>query len=150
MGKSKGGKPKGGKPKGGKPNAGIKTATTDKYGNLICKPNNDARGCGKGDGCERSHVCDVMMASGVEEKAVQHNRCRMVCSGCLCEKRAFRPPPMFCEKCYQAIHSRWSYWEESGEECGIKLCKPSPWNVREISRIIDKMPMRRQEMRAGG
>ena len=40
---------------------------------------------------EREIVYDVMMASGVEEKAVQHNRCRMVCSGCLCEKRAFRP-----------------------------------------------------------
>ena len=37
-----------------------------------------------------------------------------------------------------------------GKDGGIKLRKPSPWNVREISRIIDKMPMRRQEMRAGG
>ena len=79
---------------------------------------------------EREIVYDVMMASGVEEKAVQHNRCRMVCSGCLCEKRAFRPPPMFCEKCYQAIHSRWSYWEESGEEGGIKLCKRCHADIR--------------------
>ena len=36
-----------------------------------------------------------------------------------------------------------------GKDGGIKLRKPFPWNVREISRVIDKMPMRRQEMRAG-
>ena len=37
---------------------------------------------------------------------------------------------MFCEKCYQAIHSRWSYWEESGEEGGIKLCKRCHADIR--------------------
>lgn len=29
----------------------------------------------------------------------------------------------------------------------IYLRKPLPWDVREISRMIDKMPMRQQEMR---
>lgn len=29
----------------------------------------------------------------------------------------------------------------------VALRKPSPWNVREISRTIDKMPSRREEMR---
>jgi len=34
-----------------------------------------------------------------------------------------------------------------GKDGGVKLRKPSPWNVREISRTIDKMPIRQQEMR---
>ena len=62
-----------------------------------------------------------MMADGHEEKAVAHSRCRMVCKVCLSDKRTFRPPPMFCEKCFTAIHQRWSYWEEGGEEGGLKL-----------------------------
>ena len=68
-------------------------------------------------------VYDIMMDNGREEKAVAHGRCRMVCKVCLTDKRAFRPPPMFCEKCFTAIHQRWSYWEEGGEEGGLKLCK---------------------------
>jgi hypothetical protein len=68
-------------------------------------------------------VYDIMMHSGVEEKGIAHERCRMVCNVCLTDKRAFKPPPMFCEKCVQAIHTRWSYWEESGDEGGVKLCK---------------------------
>mmetsp|Transcript_30805 Transcript_30805/g.80137 ORF Transcript_30805/g.80137 Transcript_30805/m.80137 type:complete len:1263 (+) Transcript_30805:33-3821(+) len=68
-------------------------------------------------------VYDVMMAEGKEEKAVAHARCRMVCYVCLSDKRAFRPPPMFCEKCFTAIHQRWSYWEEGGDDGGLKLCK---------------------------
>ncbi len=33
---------------------------------------------------------------------------------------------------------------------GIKyLRKPFPWNVREITRVIDKLPMRQQEIRDG-
>jgi hypothetical protein len=35
----------------------------------------------------------------------------------------------------------------------VELRKPAPWNVREISRSIDKMPLRQQEMsdrRTGG
>ena len=34
-----------------------------------------------------------------------------------------------------------------GKDGGIKLRKPFPWNVREISRSIDKMPMRQREIR---
>ncbi|MEL6169155.1 MAG: DUF4174 domain-containing protein [Pseudomonadota bacterium] len=37
-----------------------------------------------------------------------------------------------------------------GKDGGVKLRKPFPWDVREISRSIDKMPMRQQEIRAGG
>ena len=35
-----------------------------------------------------------------------------------------------------------------GKDGQIKLRKPFPWNARELSRSIDKMPMRQQEMRA--
>ena len=85
---------------------------------------------------EREIVYDVMMAeTGVEEKAVQHSAAGWCATCCLCDKRAFRPPPMFCEKCApppssQAIHQRWSYWEESGEEGGIKLCKRCHADIR--------------------
>ncbi|MEM6589790.1 MAG: DUF4174 domain-containing protein [Pseudomonadota bacterium] len=34
-----------------------------------------------------------------------------------------------------------------GKDGGVYLRKPLPWDVREISRVIDKMPMRQQEMR---
>lgn len=37
-----------------------------------------------------------------------------------------------------------------GKDGQVKLRKPFPWDVRELSRSIDKMPMRRQEIRAGG
>ncbi len=40
-----------------------------------------------------------------------------------------------------------------GKDGEVKLRKPSPWDVREISRSIDKMPMRQQEVadeRRGG
>lgn len=33
-----------------------------------------------------------------------------------------------------------------GKDGGVALRKPSPWTVREISRTIDKMPMRLQEV----
>ena len=33
-----------------------------------------------------------------------------------------------------------------GKDGAIKARKPSPWDVRELSRSIDKMPMRQQEM----
>jgi len=72
---------------------------------------------------EDEPVYDIMMRDGKEEKGVSHSRCRMVCSVCLSDKRIFRPPPMFCEKCFTAIRQRWSYWEEGGEEGGLKLCK---------------------------
>ena len=35
-----------------------------------------------------------------------------------------------------------------GKDGQIKLRKPFPWSVRELSRAIDKMPMRRQELNA--
>ncbi|MEO1679894.1 MAG: DUF4174 domain-containing protein [Pseudomonadota bacterium] len=34
-----------------------------------------------------------------------------------------------------------------GKDGQVKLRKPSPWSVREISRTIDKMPMRQREIR---
>lgn len=34
-----------------------------------------------------------------------------------------------------------------GKDGQVELRKPSPWNVREISRSIDKMPLRQQEIR---
>lgn len=34
-----------------------------------------------------------------------------------------------------------------GKDGGVKLRKPFPWSVRELSRSIDKMPMRQQEIR---
>jgi hypothetical protein len=37
-----------------------------------------------------------------------------------------------------------------GKDGGVKLRKPSPWNVREISRVIDKMPLRLQEVQERG
>ena len=35
-----------------------------------------------------------------------------------------------------------------GKDGQVKLRKPFPWSVRELSRAIDKMPMRRQELNA--
>ena len=34
-----------------------------------------------------------------------------------------------------------------GKDGGIKMRKPLPWDVREITRSIDKMPMRQREIR---
>ena len=34
-----------------------------------------------------------------------------------------------------------------GKDGQVKLRKPAPWDVRELSRTIDKMPMRQQEIR---
>lgn len=34
-----------------------------------------------------------------------------------------------------------------GKDGTVKLRKPKPWDVRELSRVIDKMPMRQQEIR---
>lgn len=34
-----------------------------------------------------------------------------------------------------------------GKDGQIELRKPAPWDVRELSRAIDKMPLRQQEMR---
>lgn len=37
-----------------------------------------------------------------------------------------------------------------GKDGQVELRKPAPWNVREISRSIDKMPLRQQEIRDRG
>ena len=79
-------------------------------------------------------VCYDIMVDGKEEKGVAHGRCRMVCNVCLSDKRTFRPPPMFCEKCFTAIHQRWSYWEEGGDEGGLKLCKRCYSDIRASSQ----------------
>ncbi|WP_425043683.1 DUF4174 domain-containing protein [Primorskyibacter sp. S87] len=34
-----------------------------------------------------------------------------------------------------------------GKDGGVKLRKPFPWSVRELSRSIDKFPLREQELR---
>ncbi len=34
-----------------------------------------------------------------------------------------------------------------GKDGGVKLRKPFPWNVRELTRSIDKMPLRQTEIR---
>ena len=34
-----------------------------------------------------------------------------------------------------------------GKDGGVKLRKPFPWDMRELSRVIDKMPMRRREIK---
>lgn len=34
-----------------------------------------------------------------------------------------------------------------GKDGQVKLRKPVPWDVRELSRVIDKMPLRQQELR---
>ncbi len=34
-----------------------------------------------------------------------------------------------------------------GKDGEVKLRKPRPWNVRELTRVIDKMPMRQQELK---
>ncbi len=34
-----------------------------------------------------------------------------------------------------------------GKDGGVKLRKPFPWSVRELSRSIDKFPLREQEIR---
>ncbi len=36
------------------------------------------------------------------------------------------------------------------KEGDVELRKPAPWNVRELTRSIDKMPLRQQEIRDGG
>lgn len=36
-----------------------------------------------------------------------------------------------------------------GKDGDVKIRKPFPWSVREISRSIDKMPIRKREIREG-
>ena len=48
----------------------------------------------------------------------------------------------------QELHPRGFQLVLIGKDGDVKLRKPFPWDVRELSRVIDKMPMRQQEMRA--
>lgn len=34
-----------------------------------------------------------------------------------------------------------------GKEGGVKLRKPFPWNIRELTRVIDKSPIRKREIK---
>ena len=47
----------------------------------------------------------------------------------------------------EALHPRGFMLVLIGKDGMINLRKPVPWDVREISRVIDKMPMRQQEIR---
>lgn len=47
----------------------------------------------------------------------------------------------------QALRPRGFMFAMVGKDGGVKLRKPFPWNVREITRSIDKSPLRRQELR---
>ena len=38
-------------------------------------------------------------------------------------------------------------WVLIGKDGSVKLRKPFAWDMREISRVIDKMPMRQQEIK---
>lgn len=47
----------------------------------------------------------------------------------------------------QRLHPRGFMWALIGKDGAVYLRKPLPWDVREITRTIDKMPMRQQEIR---
>jgi hypothetical protein len=47
----------------------------------------------------------------------------------------------------EKLHPRGFMLVLIGKDGMIKLRKPFPWDVRELSRTIDKMPMRQQEIR---
>lgn len=47
----------------------------------------------------------------------------------------------------EKLHPRGFMLVLIGKDGTIYLRKPAPWDVREISRVIDKMPMRQQEVR---
>lgn len=47
----------------------------------------------------------------------------------------------------EKLHPRGFMLVLIGKDGMIKLRKPFPWDVRELSRSIDKMPMRQQEIR---
>jgi hypothetical protein len=38
-------------------------------------------------------------------------------------------------------------WVLIGKDGTVKLRKPFAWDMRELSRVIDKMPMRQQEIK---
>lgn len=47
----------------------------------------------------------------------------------------------------EALHPRDFMVVLIGKDGRVALRKPSPWSVRELSRAIDKMPMRQDEIR---
>ena len=47
----------------------------------------------------------------------------------------------------EQLHPRGFMLVLIGKDGMIKLRKPVPWDVRELTRVIDKMPMRQQEIR---
>lgn len=47
----------------------------------------------------------------------------------------------------EKLRPRGFMWVLIGKDGEIELRKPLPWDVREISRTIDKMPIRQQEIR---
>lgn len=50
----------------------------------------------------------------------------------------------------EKLHPRGFMLVLIGKDGTIYLRKPLPWSVREISRVIDKLPMRQQEVRDRG
>lgn len=44
------------------------------------------------------------------------------------------------------LRPRGFMWVLIGKDGQVKLRKPFPWDVRELSRVIDKMPIRKREI----
>ncbi|MDA8817740.1 DUF4174 domain-containing protein [Planktomarina sp.] len=47
----------------------------------------------------------------------------------------------------RTLHPKGFNWVLIGKDGNIKLRKPFAWDMRELSRVIDKMPIRQREMR---
>lgn len=54
--------------------------------------------------------------------------------------------PTFDSELRQELRPRGFTLVLIGKDGGVKLRKPRPWTVREIGRVIDKMPIRQEEM----
>jgi hypothetical protein len=46
----------------------------------------------------------------------------------------------------ETLHPKGFNWVLIGKDGMVKLRKPFAWDMRELSRVIDKMPIRQQEM----
>ena len=46
----------------------------------------------------------------------------------------------------ETLHPQGFNWGLVGKDGMVKLRKPFAWDMRELSRVIDKMPIRQQEM----
>jgi len=46
----------------------------------------------------------------------------------------------------ETLHPKGFNWALIGKDGMVKLRKPFAWYMRELSRVIDKMPIRQQEM----